>query len=333
METDGERSEPQATWDSEDAAAADIAPAGGRPIAGFWRRIAASVIDGLALALLGLVFGMVAGPLLSQLGGYARLLGLAIAVAYGGVLNSGLGGGRTLGKALLRLRVVNGRGQPISLPLSIARSAILEAPFLLYGLAIPLTQEWLSIVVLSTALFGLGGATVYLYLFNWRTRQSTHDLLCQTYVVRATAEGPVGVGPVARVHYAVAAAILLVAAGGSAWSTPMPAEGPLADIIEVQHRLYALDDVLFGTVRVRESRANGVRTVRSILVDVWSKREASLDFAASVAGVVLDTYPGADRAEFVTVNVSTGFDIGLGSVFQAQSWNESPAEWRTHGAQ
>ena len=60
--------------------------------------------------------------------------------------------------------------------------------------------------LINALVFGLGGAILYLYLFNGVTRQSLHDLVAGTYVVRETAEAELEVDPVPRVHLVVAAA-------------------------------------------------------------------------------------------------------------------------------
>jgi len=72
-----------------------------RPIAGFWRRLAAAAGDSALLGAFGLCLGLIWFGELAQLGGSGRLLGGSIALAYLGTLNSGVGRGRTLGKRLV----------------------------------------------------------------------------------------------------------------------------------------------------------------------------------------------------------------------------------------
>jgi len=61
--------------------------------------------------------------------------------------------------------------------------------------------------------FGLGGALVYLYVFNRRTRQSLHDLAAGTFVVAARHSGGIR-ERIWRPHLALAAGWLVVVVAG-----------------------------------------------------------------------------------------------------------------------
>jgi uncharacterized RDD family membrane protein YckC len=161
------------------------APAG--EIAGFWRRLGAFAIDLILLMIIGAVLGVLLFDPLARMGAYARLIGFAIALAYFGICNSRLTGGQTLGKQWLGVRVVDANGQPLSLPRSLLRYIVLGAPFFLSGIA-PESQEGMTSALGFLYALAVGGsalAIVYLYLFNRRTRQSLHDLVVGSYVVRA----------------------------------------------------------------------------------------------------------------------------------------------------
>ena len=75
-------------------------------VAGFWRRPIAFLIDYLIVGLIGMLLGMLFYDWLVSLGPLARFIGLAIALAYFGVLNSEIGHGQTVAKRLLRIKVV-----------------------------------------------------------------------------------------------------------------------------------------------------------------------------------------------------------------------------------
>ncbi len=86
---------------------------GQRKICGFWRRVAALMIDSLPLGVVGLVMGWFFFDALAQLGSGGRLLGFAIALLYFGILNSSVGRGQTLGKRAMGIEVVDGAGRHI----------------------------------------------------------------------------------------------------------------------------------------------------------------------------------------------------------------------------
>lgn len=91
------------------------------PLAGFWRRILACILDFILLGLAGLLLGILAGRYLALLSGFGPFVGFMVAVLYWGWFDSENGGGQTLGKKLCRLQVVSGDGQ--KLPLVSRRAA------------------------------------------------------------------------------------------------------------------------------------------------------------------------------------------------------------------
>src|SRR5580765_1944730 len=94
--------------------AEDPADASVLQIAGFWRRIAAFALDGAALGALGLGLGALWFDRLASLGAGGRFLGAAIALVYLSLLNGRIGQGQTVGKRLLKVRVVDSNGEAVS---------------------------------------------------------------------------------------------------------------------------------------------------------------------------------------------------------------------------
>lgn len=159
------------------SATAGVAPASVR-VAGFWRRAAAGVIDGMILSLVFVVLDVVVSlvlrqplPRLSQLGP-DYLLDVAVngdTLAVMGLALLGILGflyffifhalkGRTPGKQLFGLRVIDGYGQRPSLGRSLVRT-------LAY---IP-----------SALLLALG----FLWIGFDREKRGLHDWVADTYVI------------------------------------------------------------------------------------------------------------------------------------------------------
>ena len=179
-----------------DTEASAVAPAP-KParIAGFWRRLAAALVDALVLGIVGFAIGTLFTDQLVALGPYGRAVGFPIALLYFGLLNGNAGGGATLGKRMLGIRVVGRDGASVSVLRSLWRAVVYLVPFYLNGLDLsflPLNdaQTMAALVVDAVLVFGVIGATVYLYLFNFRTRQMMHDLAAGTFVVRADSAAP-----------------------------------------------------------------------------------------------------------------------------------------------
>jgi hypothetical protein len=98
---------------STEADALSDKPAGSR-ITGFWRRLAAGVLDFLLLGAIGGAIGASAFDRLAVLGSWGRLIGFAIALVYFVPLDSHVGGGQSEDKRLLEIRVADRLGMPIS---------------------------------------------------------------------------------------------------------------------------------------------------------------------------------------------------------------------------
>lgn len=148
-------------------------------IAGFWRRLGAFVIDVIVLGLIGEFVGVLLFSPLARAGAYALIPGFIIAVIYFGVGNSRELGGQTPGKKLLGIRVVDRNGALLAFPRSMLRYAVLGTPYFLACLPASIGFHPVTYVVAAIAGFG-ELSTIYLFVFNRRTRQSLHDLVVGT---------------------------------------------------------------------------------------------------------------------------------------------------------
>ena len=183
-----------------------------RPICGFWARVLALVVDGIVMGIAGIILGLFFGDQFVQMGRWGRLVGFGITLLYFGILNSHIGKGKTLGKRLMQIRVTGVDGRHITLARSLARIAIL-ASFFFKG---PLISWDFGgpVRILAGLIFdGLGVGTVYFYLVNRTTRQSLHDLIVRTCVVRDAAAKGISLPPIARFHYIVLGALVVILTG------------------------------------------------------------------------------------------------------------------------
>jgi uncharacterized RDD family membrane protein YckC len=88
-------------------------------------------MDALILGLVGWCIGDFFFDTLSQLGPWGRLLGFLIGVPYFAMMESSVGGGQSVGKRWLKLRVVDAQGSTLSFERSFARYTVFSAPFFL----------------------------------------------------------------------------------------------------------------------------------------------------------------------------------------------------------
>ncbi len=304
-----------------------------RVVSGFWRRVLALILDGLLLGAAGLVCGIFLFDYFANLGGWGRLVGFSVALVYFGVLNSAAGKGQTPGKRAMRIEVVDRSGRHISLPRSLLRYSILAVPFFLNGVLIP------PDVMMSPAGFiigiivaGFGGAVIYLYIFNRRTRQSLHDLAVGTFVTKTVPRGGV-TGSIWRPHLAVTG-IWIVGVIGLSIGTAGLRRKEFQMLIDVQQAVQASGKVHVADVKagkIRSWGADGSRSETTCLhvIAYWKRRPKSEETPArSIASIVLDNYPEIADKDVLAVTVHYGYDIGIARAWRHETYSFSPGEWQ-----
>jgi uncharacterized RDD family membrane protein YckC len=302
--------------------------------AGFWQRFLAATIDGLVIGVPTFLLGLVFFAQFARLGGWGRAVGFVIALAYYGFLNSKVGNGQTLGKRLVRIRVVNAQLAPISISRSFLRFFILGAPIFLSGAAFPpqIFRSWIGDVAIGV-IFGVGGSTLYLLVFNRRNRRSLHDLFASTLVVRTeqTAQ-PASVGIWAG-HYVVIGIILIAFFAGPIFLPQLAERTPYKGVLAVQSALLSQEEIWYAAVFSGKGvfwGPAGKTITTTTAVTVWTDRPVrDCDkFANKMAGLIFDIYPGALTTDRVSVQVVYGYDLGIASGRIARIFNYSPAEWQ-----
>lgn len=300
--------------------------------AGLWRRVGALVVDSGVQGLLGLPLGLLLGERLAPAGSPARLVGLLIIIPYLGVLGSRVGGGQTLGKRLLGLRVVDAGGQPLSLSRSFTRAALLALPWIFNGIRFgslgPVVMA--TLWVAGLLIFGVGGAILGTFLFNRPTRQALHDLLIGSYVVHADGLGlPVPARSTPRPLVASAVWVVVVAVV----TTVMLVKGPafMADQFPpaLMESLSAIPGATSYEIKNLTTWGAG-RSSRAIVAVIWfhGAPEDAKKAAQEAASAMLQLHPEATTAQNLVVTVIRGWDVGVFNMTSAQNYVQTPAQWR-----
>jgi uncharacterized RDD family membrane protein YckC len=323
---------------SPDTPASDSLPEGipvselpTRVVASFWRRIFAFLVDivitAVPCALVGFTFYRFFAE--SKLAG--DLLGFFITLPYFAILGSSLGGGQTLGQRIVHIRVVDREGRYLSLERSFLRYLILLTPFQLSEAEIPTSAPAGLKMLVSWLLPVLGAVIVYLYLFNFRTRQSLHDLAVGAYVVDADTKGCIETKRFWKWHWAVlggglfAGAVLAsVVVGG------LGKGSSFGELLSVQRAVLDSGKVQAALVQIGKNRTNG-RTTTRMVVDVnWNGQPGNYDLASTeVAAIVLRADPEASKLDYIGVGFTEGFKIGFMNFSQNRVVNRRPADWAT----
>lgn len=296
---------------ASDAPAAP-APLGPPAFAGFWRRLFAYVIDGLAVGLVGGILGLLLDDVLSGMGGYERLIGFAIALAFAGLLNSRLTGGRTPGKHLMGIRVADLQGEPLSVPRAMARQVVFSLPFFLNGA--PFSADVLFSplgALISLLIFGGLFAVFYLYVFNRKTRRSLHDLAVGSCVLRAgPSAGAPSVPALWRGHVVVVGLVCVLAVAAPYVAQRFASNTFFAPLLSVQNALQAQPGVMSAEVK---TNVGGDSSYVVVVLKIDSPQVKDQARADAVAQLVLDRYPEARDKDQILVTFVHGYDMVIAS--------------------
>jgi uncharacterized RDD family membrane protein YckC len=310
------------------------APPAHRIISSFWRRLLAIVLDGLILGIVGFLSGLFFFDFYAQLGGWGRLIGFGIDSIYFGVLNSAIGKGQTIGKRIMRIEVTNKLGKHITLGQSLLRNTILGVPFFLNGIIAPVNLVMSPIgYVIGFIIYGIGGAIIYLYIFNRRTRQSLHDLVVGTFVTRISLRGSVPSIILWRPHLAIVGVLLIIVVALLVFVPALSQKGKFPELLAVQESILSSGKVHMATVMVGESwgttsgkkwESNYFRTNA-----IWKERPSDYKVAAKeIAAIVLRDYPEIMKKDIMVVTVMYGYDIGIARSWRSQTFRHSPQDWQ-----
>jgi len=293
-----------------------------KSISGFWRRLGAFAIDCTILGLFGQGLGLFFGELFIDLGAWGSLLGFAIALVYFGVMNSEIAAGQTLGKKVLKIRVVDGGNQPISLIKSFGRFSILGIPHFLNGASPQFPPEMLTsfwAYVLSIIIYGGLFSIVYLYLFNRNTRQSLHDLLVRTYVVNVGMDKQ-HVAEMWRPHVAVVSLLFLYPAivFVPVSSTGLQQQQQFADPVSIEQLLRENPAVNYASVEGRMKKrmtilGTGTTETTYVIAQVFLRKNeiSNTKLARELAELVATSHPDVQKKDVLKINLIYGYHIGI----------------------
>ncbi|ACG74885.1 RDD domain containing protein [Anaeromyxobacter sp. K] len=300
--------------------------------AGLWRRLGAWLVDTLVLAAIGFPLGLLLGERFAPVGTPARLIGLLVAVPYLGILGSEIGNGQTLGKRLLRLRVVDTDGRCLPASRAFVRAVLLSLPGMINGVTfrlagpVAVAAAWVAGVLV----LGLGGATLGTVLLNRPTRQGLHDLLVGSYVVEAgSVDLPVPARSTRRPKIASAVWIGLVAAGASAmvvWGPGLTANELPPALFQRVGSIPGVNSLQVKTVTTW--RKGGTSRVVSGVVCYGGRSEDVPEAARKVAAAMMEHHPDAASAPTVGVTVVRGWDVGVARLTHAANFVQTPEQWR-----
>lgn len=303
-----------------------------RAIGALWRRIIAFLLDTLLVGIASILLTLPFFDTLSRLGPWGRLLGFCFALPYFAILNSKIGNGQTLGKRWMRIQVIDASGRTLTFSRSAARYVVLAIPYFLNGLILPVTRTpWAIASVISLIVFGVGGATLYLVLFNRRTRQGVHDLAVGSYVADASNTDTIEVQSIWKPHWVILSALLIaLLAGGGILGNKLTKWGPFPELLEDARLVETVDGVQSAAVQVlRSSNWGSGESKKTLVISVrWTGNAASeTAFVDEIARLLMRQDPKVQDQDLLRIVLIRGYDLGIAHAQTTHFFEHTPAAW------
>ena len=237
-----------------------------------------------------------------------------------GVLQGRLFNGQTIGKKILKIKVVNSSNEFIPFGKSILRSLVLLIPIFLNGAQFTetITNSFL-IYPISFIIFGGFLASIYLYIFNRTTRQSLHDIAVGTYVVNANAS----IQETEKIwgnHLLLTALIFLVAALAPILTPKLIEDKSYKNLSIAQSAIMkntnvSSASVFSGWTTFNSSTNKDSKTTTYIRIQALLKTKDIEDkvFAKKLATSAMENIPEDAKVDTIQIILVSGYDIGIWS--------------------
>jgi uncharacterized RDD family membrane protein YckC len=301
-----------------------------RSVAGFWRRLAAFLIDVIILCVPCLFVAFLFSEFFHYHQRTATLVGLLIVIPYFALLGSDRAGGQTFGMRVMSIEVVDRDGRKLPLARSFARYLILLIPLMATAKLLPFgTPSWLSDGV-DWIFSALGSVIFYLIVFNAATRQSLHDLCTGAFVTDKLTEGSVVTRPIWTGHWKVLAGLLLAGliTGPVIEKFVVTKSVTLGEIMQTLDAVQRVPNVERASVYAQKNWANNQTTSGIRVVIRYHERPEDLDRSAlEIADVVLRTDPHAN-GDFIAIVSDEGFRVGFFTLSNKKTVSHTPEEWK-----
>lgn len=303
-------------------------------LADIYSRLGALLVDVIILGCVGLLLGLIFESVFVKLGNWGQLVGVIIVLLYFGLGNSQRAGGQTLGKKLLKIRVVDKSGNPLSIVKASLRAIVLITPFAFNGQSVfGENPPEILISLLIAIVFGGILALVYLFFFNRNTRQSLHDLAANSIVININADEQ-SIAPIWKGHFIIVALLFLITALVPTFTNDGIAmdNSLFKELVTVQKAL--LSEPNISSVGVHQNThtftdndgSSKVTESLSIELAMDKNNIRDEDFAKNVAKKAYSSYALANEVDVVYVSLSYGYNIGIASKSQYYRYEFEPSE-------
>jgi len=185
----------------------------------------------------------------------------------------------------------------------------------------------------SLLVFGFGLSIVYLFVFNRNTRQSLHDIISGTYVVRKNIKSTETVKPIWPVHYAICGIIMVLALLAPIFIRQLSQNDFSSELTNTREQIQNVPQVIYATIQDGQSTFNPVggepKTTTYLSTQVFIKNQIveNEKLAAEIANIILKTHKEATQRNLIQVLLTYGYDIGIASKWNSHRYSFAPEHW------
>jgi hypothetical protein len=212
--------------------------------------------------------------------------------------------------------------------------------------ALPILENPVIALLVTTIIFGGGLALLYGLIFNRKTRQGIHDLIAGSYVVKAPPNLETTAPVIPQIHKRLTFGLvgfgfilglvgLFMQNSNSTLGLLEPEEW--REIQELQAILSEREEYFTVSVQRLNRRQVGSSTVmKDLNIGLWVKKSCDRnstycnELLKQVAQTAFENYDNIDSLTGMRITLSNHFDLGLasGSFNQGTAWTIE--EWRNH---
>ncbi|WKV11814.1 RDD family protein [Marivirga harenae] len=305
-------------------------------ISKFWPRIGALLIDFMIIGIFGLILGLIFEDFFVSMGRQGLIFGLIITLIYFSIGNSEISKGQTIGKKAVKIKTIDSSGSTISMQKSLLRACILFAPYFLINYPIPGVDDlsFLNVYKGSILISALAGIII-LYIANKSTRQSLHDLVIGTYVVKdEDSENVSELQPNSKIGIYLSIGLTIALISFTTYNL-LNKDSVINDYDDVIGKISKIDGILSVEATRNTTTFYGdeesITESYSLLLHVQDIPDGS-DFEQSKivkesVKILFQLNPEVKGLDLITVTLNRGFNIGIAKKNNSFSSSKSPTDW------
>jgi hypothetical protein len=147
-------------------------------------------------------------------------------------------------------------------------------------------------------------------------------------VISTESSTSIAKAPVWRTHLIVVAVFFIATAALPYFMLRLAAREPFATLMRTYRAVSAVPGISSASVNeVWSSTSAGKTNYLQVTASLSEPRTADVELAKHLAKTALDADPSAMKLDLVQVVLVYGYDIGISSSHQTQTFNETPADW------